>query len=93
MLPAQRRQLVQQFVRNGLSRAAQRLNGAPELDGVPKDNRRHDEVEPAGPVLLSFTGAVADAVKAMEANGAGKRVAGVALMQFRRGLAAQQRVF
>jgi len=36
MLPAQRRQVVQQFVRNDLSLAAQRLNGAPEVYGVPR---------------------------------------------------------
>ena len=70
--------------------ATQRFNGAPEIDSVPQDDRRHDQVKPAGPVLLSFTGPVADPAEAMEANGAGERVARLALVQFRRGLAAQR---
>ena len=63
MLPTQGRQVVQQLVGNDLSLAAQRFNGAPEIDGVPKDDRRHDQVKPAGPVLLSFTGSVEDTCK------------------------------
>ena len=90
MLPTQGRQVVQQLVGNDLSLAAQRFNGAPEIDGVPKDDRRHDQVKPAGPVLLSFTGTVTDPAETMKTNGAGERVTGLALVQFRRGLAAQR---
>ena len=60
MLPAQGRQVVQQLVGNDLPLATQRFYGAPEIDGVPQDDRGDDQVEPAGPVLLSFAGPVTD---------------------------------
>ena len=57
------------------------LNGAPEIHGVPKDDRRGDEIEPRGAVTLVFERAIDDPALFMEEHGLGERVARFTLVQ------------
>ncbi len=81
MLPAQRRQVLQQGVINGLAVAAQGVRGPLQVDRVPEHDGRCDQVEAAGPVALLLEAAVADFAQAIEEHGAGQRVASLALVQ------------
>lgn len=93
MLPSQGRQMAQEFIWDVFSRGVQGIDGPLHINSVPEDDRGHDKVETAGAMLLVLRCPVADAAKAVKADGAGKRVAGLAFVQFSRGLAAERRVF
>lgn len=49
-------------------------DGALHVDGVPRDDGGHDEVEATGSVLLAFQGSIAKSAEAMEAWGVGEGV-------------------
>ena len=65
MFPTQRGQVGQQRIGN-IFGPAQNIDGAFEVSGVPKDDRRHDEIEAGGAVLLIFVCAVADFAEPMD---------------------------
>lgn len=60
---------------------AQRGNGMAEIDGVPEDNGRDDEIEARSPVQLIFEGPVADFVQAMKEYRSGERVARLSFVE------------
>ena len=83
VLPAQRRQVLQQGIVNGLAVAAQGIRGSLQIDRVPQHDSRRHQVEAAGPVALLLKAAVADFPRPVEEHGAGQRerVAGSAFVQ------------
>ena len=89
MLPAERGEVGQQRVRDQVAAAPGGIQGAAEIDGVPQRDGGRDQGEAAGPVLLRLGGPVAQAPEPVEADGAGKRVAGLALVQRHGGLPSQ----
>jgi hypothetical protein len=54
---------------------AQGGDGAVQITGVPQDNRRDEEVQAGGAVLLIFIGAVANFPEPMDEDGARQAVA------------------
>ena len=81
MLPAERRQVLQQRVIDDLTVATQGVRGPLQIDRVPQHDGRRHQVEAAGPVALLLETAVADFAQAVEEHGAGQRVARFALVQ------------
>ena len=92
MLPAERREEGQHVVRDRLALGAHGVDDPGDLDGVPQDDGGGDEGQAARAVLQGLGRAVAHAAEAMEADGAGQRVARLALVQLDRGLAAERRI-
>jgi hypothetical protein len=68
MLPAERRKVSEQLVRNILG-LAQNGNGALEVPRVPQDDRSDQEVQARSAVLLVLVGAVSDLAEAMDEDG------------------------
>ncbi len=60
MLPAQRREVLQQRIIHGLCMTPQRIDGPLQIHGVPQHNGRRDEVQAAGAVALLLEAAVPD---------------------------------
>jgi hypothetical protein len=81
VLPAQRRQVLQQAAIDGLAVATQGVRRPLQTDRVPQHDSRRHQVEAAGPVALLLETAVADFAQPVEEHGAGQRVAGFALVQ------------
>jgi len=92
VLPAERRQVGQQGVRDHLAAAAHRVEGTAEIDGVSQGDGGRDQGEATGPVLLRLGGSVAQAPEPVEADGAGERIAGLALVQRHGGLPPESRL-
>ncbi len=67
-------------------------DGPVKVDGVPKNDGRGEEIQPAGPIALLLEGPVPDLSKPVEEIGPGQRVSALALVQAGRGRAAQVRV-
>lgn len=67
-------------------------DGAFEIDGVPQDDGRHDEVETGGTVPLVFEGAVAQFTEPVEKDGTGECVSRLALVEVRVGASAKDRI-
>ena len=88
MLPAERRQVGQQRIGDVFD-LSQSIDGAFEISGVPKDDRRDDKVEAGGAVLLVFVCAVADFAEPMDENRPRETVAGFAFVEFLAGPASQ----
>ena len=63
--------------------------GTVEVDGVPQDDGRDDQVEAGCPVPLVLEGAVAQFAEPVEEDGAGERVAGFARVEDGVGAATQ----
>ena len=80
MLPADGRQMGQQRIGDHFAAAAQGINGTVEINGVPERDGGGDESQPTGSILPCRYTAIAQAAKAMEADGTGKRVARFALV-------------
>ena len=72
MLPADRREMGEQRIRDHFAAAAQGINGTAEIDGVPERDGGGDESQPAHTVLLGLDRAIAQAAEAVEADGTGK---------------------
>jgi len=66
--------------------------GQGEVTGVPEDHGRHDQVQSGGAVGLVLESAVSSLAELAEEDGAGERVARLALVQSRLGTAAQVQV-
>ena len=81
MFPAQRRQVLQQRLIDGMAVAAQGMRCALQVDRVPQHDSRRHQVEATGPVTLLLETAVADFAQPVEEHGTGERVAGFALVQ------------
>ncbi|BDV36199.1 hypothetical protein SS37A_37290 (plasmid) [Methylocystis iwaonis] len=81
MLPAKQRDMGKQIVTDSFAIGAQFGDGVAEIDRVPKDDRRDDEIEAGGSVALIFEGAVADLTKPMKEHRPDERVARLALVE------------
>jgi len=81
VLPAQRRQVLQQRLIDGMAVTAQRMRRTLQVDRVPQHNGRRHQVKAAGPVALLLKAAVTDFAQPVEEHGTGERVAGFALVQ------------
>ena len=68
MFPAQRGQVSEQGIRDVFD-LSHNLDGAFEISGVPKDDRRDDEVETGGAIALVFEGPIADFAEAVKEHG------------------------
>ena len=71
----------EKLVGDGFTARAQLVDGAPEIDGVPEDDRGDCEIEAGSAVALIFECAVADFAETMEENGSGERVARLAFVE------------
>jgi len=74
VLPPERRQMGEQVIGNVLG-LAQGGDGAVQIAGIPKSDGGDEDVEPAGPMLLVFEGAVADFAEPMNEDRARQAVA------------------
>ena len=81
VLSAERRQVLQQRIIDGMAVATQRMRCPLQVDRVPQHDSSRYQVEAAGPVALLLKAAVADFAQPIEEYGAGQRVAGLALVQ------------
>jgi hypothetical protein len=68
-------------------------HGAFEVAGVPKDDCGDEQIEAGRAVLLVLVGAVSDFTQAMEEDGTRQAVAGLSLVEFLAGGAAQFGIF
>jgi hypothetical protein len=82
----------QQRVRHLFAPATQRLQGTPEINGVPEHDGGGDQREAAGAVLLRLRAAIVQAPQPVEADRTGQRVAGLAFVQLRGRAPTQLRV-
>lgn len=83
VVPAEWRDVLEETVWNGGSRAAQIFRGASEIDGVPIDDRRGDEVEAGRAIALVFEGAVGEPPLLVQKDGLIEGMARLALVQTR----------
>ena len=81
VFPAERGNVGKQFIGQRFAFGAKLGNGVSEVDGVPEDDGGDREVKAIGTVALVFEGAVPDLAVAMEKQGAGERVPGLALVE------------
>ena len=81
MLPAQRREVLQQRIIHGLCMTPQCVDGPLQIHGVPQHNGRRDEVQAAGAVALLLEAAVPDFSQSIEEHRPGQRIARLALVQ------------
>ena len=72
-----------QIVTNPFSAGAQFSNGVAEIDHIPKDDGRDDEVEARCAIALIFERPVADFAKTMKEHRPGECVAGLTLVEAR----------
>lgn len=79
MLPAQRRDVGEQFVRHLDTAGAQMPDGAVEIEGVPERDGCSEQGQAGGTMALVLESTVAQFAEAIEEDGTGERVAGLAL--------------
>lgn len=72
-----------QIVTDPFSAGAQFSNGVAEINRIPKDDGRDDEIEARCSIALIFERAVADFAKAMKEHCPGERVARLPLIEAR----------
>lgn len=89
MLPAQRGDMGEQGIGDVDAALAQVAGGAVEINGVPQDDGRDDEVKTGCPVPLVLKDAVAQFAEPIEEDGAGECVAGLAFVEVGIGAAMQ----
>ena len=73
----------EQIVTDPFAAGAQFSNGVAEINRIPKDDGRDDEIEARCSIALIFEGAVADFAKAMKEHRPGERVARLSLVEAR----------
>ncbi|TCQ05732.1 hypothetical protein C8J40_106255 [Sphingomonas sp. PP-CC-3A-396] len=73
MLPAQRRDMGEQFVRHLDTAGAQMPDGAVEIDRVPEGDGCREKGQPGGTMALVLECAVSQFAEAVEEDGAGER--------------------
>ena len=71
----------EESVVDGVTMVAEELDGALEVAAVPQHDGGDQQVEAAGAVVLVLVRAVADLAQAVEEDGAGERVACLALVE------------
>jgi hypothetical protein len=77
VLPPERGEMGEQFIRHHLATAAHNVEGAAEVDGVPQHDGRRYKGQAAGPVLLGLGSAVVQAPDpAAKPHAVGLRAAG-----------------
>lgn len=81
MLPAQRRDMCEQFVWRLDTDASQMPDGAVKIEGIPECDGCGEQGLPGGAMALVFESAVAQFAQAVEEDGTGERVAGLALVE------------
>ena len=81
MLPAERRQVLQQRVIDRMAVATQRLHCSLQIYRIPQNDGRRHWGEVAGPVALLLKTAVANFAQPVEKHGPGQRVARLAFFQ------------
>jgi len=89
VLPAQRRQVLQQRAIDTLTVIAQGVRSPFQIDGVPQHDGCCHQIEAAGPVALLLKAAVADFAQPVEEHRPGKRVACLTLIESSLHTAAQ----
>lgn len=81
MFPTERRDVLQQSIRNVSSRSFQLCDRAIKIDRIPMDDRTDDEVETRGAERLAFERAVADLASLVEKDSAFQLMGGLALVE------------
>ena len=76
-----RRYVLEQRLINGISLGTHRVDHPFQIDRIPQDNRRHNQIKAAGTVALKFVGTIPDFAKPVEAHGAGQCIFRLALVQ------------
>ena len=92
VLPAERGNVGEQFVRQRFALGAKLCNSVGQVDGVPEDDGGDREVEAGCTVALIFEGAVPDLAVTMKKQGAGERVSGLSLVETGVGTASERRI-
>ena len=69
VLPAERRQVLQQGVIDGMAVATHRVRCTLQINRIPQNDGRRHQVEAAGPVALLLKTAVANFAQAVEEHG------------------------
>ena len=80
MLPAQRREVLEQGLIHGLAVLSDRSNRPLQIDRVPEHDGRRHQVQATGAVSLVLEAPVAHLAQAVEEHGAGQGVSGLALL-------------
>ena len=73
--------MSEQIVTDAFSAGAKLGNGVAEIDRIPTDDGRGDEIEARGPIALIFERPVADFSEAMKEHRPGERVARLTLVE------------
>jgi hypothetical protein len=73
--------MSEQIVTDTFSAGAKLGNGVAEIDRIPKDDGRDDEIEARCSIALIFERPVADFAKTMKEHRPGERVAGLTLVE------------
>ena len=81
MFPPEGREVFENLGIDVLPVAGEGLNGALDIDGVPKHDGRCDEGETAGPVALLFEAAIPDLPEAAEEHCSCECIAGLAFVE------------
>ncbi len=81
MLPTERRDVLEQIVRDMPALLPQMGSGAAEIDGVPMDDGANHEVEPGSAERLAVKGSIPDFASLVEEDGALELVGGFALVE------------
>ncbi len=81
MFPTERRDVLQQSIRNVSSYSFQLCDRAVKIDCIPVDDRTDDEVETRGAERLAFEGPVADLAALVEEDSAFQLMGGLALVE------------
>jgi hypothetical protein len=92
MVPMNRCNVLEQRLINGISMGTHRVDCPFQVDRVPQDNRRHNQIEAAGSVTLKLVGMIPDFAKPVEAHGAGQCIFRLTLVQAGSHALAQARV-
>ena len=74
MVPVNRRNMLEQRLINGIFLGTHRVDCPFQVDRIPQDNRRHNQIEATGSVTLKLVGAIPDFAKPVEAYGASQCV-------------------
>ena len=81
MLPTERRDVLQQSIRNISTLSLQLCDCAVEIDCIPVDDRTDYEIEPRGAESLAFERPVADLASLVEEHSAFQLMGGLALVE------------
>jgi len=83
MLPTERRDVLQQSIRNITTRSLQLCDCTVEIDRIPVDDRADDEVETRGAERLALERPVADLASLVEEDRAFQLMGSLALVETR----------